>query len=266
MREIVFNLYPNGKRKAVTFSYDDGDKRDIRLTELFDKYGAKCTFNLNGGWIIDESKNRIDKDFVRYLADNHEVAIHGYYHNSLDRIPQSMFISELFEDKKTLEDIIGKPIIGMAYANGSYTEESINALDALGIKYARTVGATRGSSVPARFLSWHPTCHHNQALELVDGFLNNPYPRIPLLYIWGHSHELREESDWEKMDTLLKKLSEHDDIWFATNGEIYDYITAIRNLRVSASCDTVFNPSALTVYATVGGKVVAFPPGLTKLN
>ena len=116
-----FNLFPGGKKRCVTFSYDDGPVFDYRMTEIFDKYGAKCTFNLNGGWIIDESKNRIDKDFVRYLADNHEVAIHGYYHNPLDRIPQSMFISELFEDKKTLEDIIGKPIIGMAYANGSYT-------------------------------------------------------------------------------------------------------------------------------------------------
>ncbi len=37
----------NGKRKAVTFSYDDGVTQDIRLIELFDKYNLKCTFNLN---------------------------------------------------------------------------------------------------------------------------------------------------------------------------------------------------------------------------
>ncbi len=265
MKEIIFNLFPNGKKKAVTFSYDDGDKRDIRLTELFEKYGAKCTFNLNSAWINNPEKNRIDKRFVRYLSENHEVALHGCYHNPLDRIPQSMFMSELFEDKKALEEIIEKPIIGMAYANGSYTEEAINALDALGIKYARTVGDTRGSSVPARFLSWNPTCHHNQALNLVDGFLNNQYPRLPLFYVWGHSHELKVEEDWEKIETLLKKISERDDVWQATNGEIYDYITAIRNLRVTASCDIVFNPSAITVYATVDGKTVSFPSGLTKL-
>ena len=33
--------------KAVTFSYDDGVTQDIRLIELFNKYGLKCTFNLN---------------------------------------------------------------------------------------------------------------------------------------------------------------------------------------------------------------------------
>ena len=37
----------NNKLKAVTFSYDDGTTQDIRLSEMFDKYGLKSTFNLN---------------------------------------------------------------------------------------------------------------------------------------------------------------------------------------------------------------------------
>ena len=34
----VFMRYPDGKAKAVTFSYDDGVKADIRLAGIFDKY------------------------------------------------------------------------------------------------------------------------------------------------------------------------------------------------------------------------------------
>ena len=37
----------NGKMKALTFSFDDGLMQDIRLVEMFNKYGLKCTFNLN---------------------------------------------------------------------------------------------------------------------------------------------------------------------------------------------------------------------------
>ena len=37
----------SGKMKAVTFSYDDGVTQDIRLAELFHKYGLKATFNIN---------------------------------------------------------------------------------------------------------------------------------------------------------------------------------------------------------------------------
>ena len=35
--------------KILTFSYDDGVRQDIRLCEIFRKYGLKDTFNLNSG-------------------------------------------------------------------------------------------------------------------------------------------------------------------------------------------------------------------------
>ncbi len=35
----------NGKKKAITFSYDDGVTQDIRHVELFNKYSLKATFN-----------------------------------------------------------------------------------------------------------------------------------------------------------------------------------------------------------------------------
>ena len=41
-----------GKKKAITFSYDDGVTQDERLISLFNKYGLKCTFNLNSGFLV----------------------------------------------------------------------------------------------------------------------------------------------------------------------------------------------------------------------
>ena len=38
-----------GKNKALTFSYDDGVTQDVRLIEIFNKYGLRATFNLNSG-------------------------------------------------------------------------------------------------------------------------------------------------------------------------------------------------------------------------
>ena len=43
----IFMRYPDGKAKAVTFSYDDGVPQDKRLAELFSKYNMKGTFNFN---------------------------------------------------------------------------------------------------------------------------------------------------------------------------------------------------------------------------
>lgn len=39
----VFMRYPEGRAKAVTFSYDDGCQADRRLAEIFDKCGMKAT-------------------------------------------------------------------------------------------------------------------------------------------------------------------------------------------------------------------------------
>lgn len=45
---IQFHCYPGGKKRVVTFSYDDGFSGDVRLAELFNRYGVKATFHING--------------------------------------------------------------------------------------------------------------------------------------------------------------------------------------------------------------------------
>ena len=80
----------SGKRKAVTFSYDDGVTQDIRLIELMNKYGLKSTFNLNSELlgkrgILDRENQRIahykiHPEDVRYVYDGHEVAVHTLTH------------------------------------------------------------------------------------------------------------------------------------------------------------------------------------------
>ena len=46
--------FPEGKAKAVTLSYDDGVRQDLRLAELTAKRGIKCTFNINSALVEKE--------------------------------------------------------------------------------------------------------------------------------------------------------------------------------------------------------------------
>ena len=41
-------IYPNGKKQALTFSFDDNQDFDKRLIEIFDKYGIEENVILNG--------------------------------------------------------------------------------------------------------------------------------------------------------------------------------------------------------------------------
>ena len=52
-----FLRYPGGKGKAVTLSYDDGCRDDIRLAKTLTAYGIRCTFNLNSGLFGKDDKD-----------------------------------------------------------------------------------------------------------------------------------------------------------------------------------------------------------------
>ena len=86
----------------------------------------------------------------------------------------------------------------------------------------------------------------------------------PLFYVWGHSHEMRAESDWEYMERLVSTVAGSDKIWYATNIEIYDYLTAARSLRVSADESLIYNPAHLDVWVEKDKReIIRVPAGET---
>ncbi len=263
-------IFPGGKRKAFTASYDDGTIHDRRLIEIFDKYGVKGTFNLNSGFLGLERKGRfdisvIDESEVKELYKNHEVAGHGYNHSSPTDIGTSMFMHETIVDKENLELLTGKLVRGYAYPFGKANETVEEILKLAGYHYARLVDTTGAFEIPENFLEWKGTCHHKDAkmMELAEEFVKEGRFSIgkKLFYVWGHSYEFAGDDNWDVIENLCSFMSEHkDQIWFATNSEIYDYVTAFRNLEYSADGQMIYNPSGLTVMVGRGGKVYEIKP------
>jgi hypothetical protein len=247
-------VYPNGKTKALTFSYDDNQIHDRRLISLLNQYELCGTFHLNAGTIgtKNETDEYITWNELQGLYQGHEVACHGLHHPFFGQLPKGELLYELLEDKKQLEGTVKYPVRGMSYPFGEYSDVIINAAQTAGIEYSRTVEGTHNFGWPAEFLRWHPTCHHNEAFqnkELVDRFVNPPsYLNLPLFYIWGHSFEFHRENTWNAMELLCKQLSGRDEVWYATNIQIKEYICAIRSLVLSADQSMIYNPSAITVY------------------
>ncbi|NLJ97137.1 MAG: hypothetical protein GX321_08285 [Clostridiales bacterium] len=52
-----------------------------------------------------------------------------------------------------------------------------------------------------------------------------------------------------------------DDIWYATNIEIVDYMKLLDNLKFTADGERVYNPSAAPAWLTVDGRVVKIEGG-----
>ena len=127
---IKFNLYKDGKTRALTMSYDDGQIHDLRLIEIFNKYGIKGTFNLNANNIGKEGYVTAQDVATKYVG--HEVACHGLTHQYFERIPREELICEVIEDRRRLEAICGYPVNGMAYPYGTLSDDVKAELRALG--------------------------------------------------------------------------------------------------------------------------------------
>ena len=255
--------YPNGKHFAVTFSYDDGDKADRRLVDIFNNYGMKATFNLSPSRFDGETV--VSSGELRSLYDGHEIACHSYSHPHLARLPLTGQSREIALGRLSLERLSGRLVRGMATPYGEKNDDTIVAMKAAGMAYCRNAGVSGGLSVPADFLDWTPSCHHTGAPAVIEKFRNEwihqPWQYGGLLFIWGHSFEFDRADNWELAEQICSSLAGIDDVWFATNIEIYDYITAQRALVISCDGDVIFNPSAVDVWVSQNGSPICIKGG-----
>ena len=280
--------YPGGKLKAVTFSYDDGLFSDIRLAEIFDKYGIKGTFNFNSSFIPDDSdKERIGvRDVKKYIIEKgHEVANHGYKHIPPAAASPIEAIKDVLFCRIGLEEKFNMIVRGMAYPssgilaefNGNTVEKVKAQLSDLGIVYARTLGGDNDEfKLPYKdWLAWMPTAHHENPhiFEYIDKFLSinvdadeldNRTARWPrLFFIWGHSSEFDKRNNWDRIEKICELLSGKDDTWYATNIEIYDYVKAYEQLVFGAGGTMVYNPTRVKLWFEVDKVLFNVEPGET---
>lgn len=264
----VYTCFPGGKHKALTFSFDDGRTEDRRLVALFNEYGVKATFNLNGGLVGPDAPPQYDRERVpmsewKELYKGHEVACHTCLHPTISRSPLEQVARQVMEDRLILEQVMGSPVRGLAYPNGSWTPEIAALLPALGIRYARVVGDTNAFDIPHDFMTWKSTCHHNHALmENGKKFVDlHKSQYLYLMYVWGHSFEFTCEQDWQDMEDFLKLAARKDDTWYATNIEIVDYLADAERLQYTAAADAVYNPNARSIWIEVDGVKHEVPAG-----
>lgn len=266
---VIYTCFPGGKHKVLTMSYDDGREEDRRLVDIFNRHGIRGTFNLNGG--IDWDKRRIPMKEYPALYQGHEVACHTFTHPTISRCPLDQVAQQILNDRRALEDVMGYPVRGLAYPNGSYSREIIHLLPALGIRHARVVPVTGGFNMPDNFLEWSGTCHHNGALmEKAMAFAElHKTQYLYMMYVWGHSYEFTDRDNWNVMEEFCEFIGGRDDIWYATNIDIVDYMADAARLQYTAAGNLVYNPNAGSVWIQVEmpgreKKIYEIPGGQTK--
>lgn len=279
-----FLCYPEFKHKAVTLSYDDGVRQDVKFIEKIEKYGFKCTFNLNSafiGKVEGEGRLTYSEAKTHILNNGHEIAVHGDCHCAPGICSPIKTTRDVLDCRLRFEKEFGMIIRGMAYPdsgirnfqNGADYATIKQILENLGIRYSRSLGGDNNTfKLPTDWHNWIPTCHHNNPealnwakefaeLQIDSTYCSSRWPR--LFYIWGHTYEFDNNNNWERIDEIGEILGNRDDIWYATNLEICEYVKAYESLVFSADETMVYNPTVKKIWFEVDGKPFEILPDQT---
>ena len=227
----------HGKKKAVTFSYDDGVTQDIRLIEMFNRYGLKGTFNINsellgregqlvcGGATVNHTK--VKPEDVREVYQGHEVAVHTLTHPNLTQQTEEEVIRQVEEDRKNLERLVGYEVCGMAYpCGGANNNDDVAQIlkEHTKMRYSRTITSTYSFDLQTNLLRFNPTVYHimeeEQLFCLAEKFISLQTDEPKIFYVWGHSYQFDIADTWNRFEEFCKLISNRDDIFYGTNREV----------------------------------------------
>lgn len=270
----IYMRFPGGKHKALTLSYDDGVEQDIRLIAIMKAHGLKGTFNINSGLypaVKTAATKRMPLEDAKelYLGSGMEVAVHALTHPILSYLPENICTYEVLQDRINHERDYGTIVRGMAYPQGtvSVSDSVVASLRQCGIAYARTTVSTERFDIPTDWLRLPATCHHKnpRLMALAEQFHQSKFEKAPgLFYLWGHSYEFdwdAPDNNWGIMENFAAYMGDREEIWYATNIEIYDYVAAYKQLLFSTEGTKVLNPTATTLWFEAAGKLRCVKPG-----
>ena len=273
----MFMRFPKGRAKALTLSYDDGTEQDIRLIRIMNQNGLKGTFNLNSGRFAPEGTVYPPEEFHRklsvrqvkevYTDSGHEVAVHGLTHPFLEKLPENMAMWELLKDRENLENTFQTIVRGMAYPFGTYNDTVVECLKKAGLVYGRTTISSHTFDIPSDWFRLQATCHHNdpELMPLVRKFIEEMPAREPwMFYLWGHSFEFETGDNWEVIEEFAAFAGGHEDVWYATNIQLHDYVQAYRRLEFSVDGRQVYNPTVTELFFEKDGEKYSILPGEKK--
>jgi peptidoglycan-N-acetylglucosamine deacetylase len=240
------------KKKIITTSWDDGHPLDIKLSELLLKYNIPGTFYVP---IKNNENPTITNDEIKQLSKKFEIGGHTINHIILTGINKSDLQIELQKSKMILEKLVGSSIISFCYPRGKFNSEikknvkdsgylgarttelfSINSKDPFELDTTiqavnRKIRSKIKQSIHSekkmvKNLFLHKTILKNWD-EIALESLNYVLEHGGIWHLWGHSWEIENNGDWEKLENLLKVVQikgKEENAEFLTNGEIFRFL------------------------------------------
>lgn len=138
---IAFTKNKLPQEKVVWVTFDDGYKTMLtKGLPIFKEVGAYVTINVISGSL--DGQYKINREETHELANATDCTVniesHTVSHLDLNSMSLEQQIPEMTNSKKTLEDLLQKPVLEITYPAGHYDENSVTAAREAGYKIGLT--------------------------------------------------------------------------------------------------------------------------------
>lgn len=114
---------------SLTINVYWGTKEVYKMLDILDEYEAKATFFIGGCWADDNVA------CLKEIASRgHEIGSHGYFHKEHDKLDFEDNFTEIQTSAEFIKAACGRSIELFAPPSGAYSEATVNAAEALGLK------------------------------------------------------------------------------------------------------------------------------------
>lgn len=220
----------------ITTSWDDGHPLDLRVAELLSKYGLRGTFYIP---MIAENET-MPAAQIRELSLTFEIGAHTLHHAVLTEATEQKAWQEIADSKSWLEDNTGRPCVMFCPPKGKYSGRhlamakeagyvGVRSVELLSLAFPRlksgimllpttvhayphgVIAFARNTIKRGAFENFWRFVAHGRSTDwpsLARFMLQRTLKCGGVFHLWGHSWELQETGQWQRLDEALRCMSE----------------------------------------------------------
>jgi len=248
------------KKAWLTTSWDDGHPLDFKIADLLWRYGLTGTFYIPQ----NAPTGAMSAAHIRDLGSAFEIGSHTINHVFLSAATDVQARREIFDSRSWIEDCIGRACPMFSPPGGKFTNRDVGLIRQAGYCAFRTVelmsidtprdmgrglfllpttihafpqpvrAYVKNAIKRGRLSNLWRYILHGKSLnwpEVATSIIRNLAKTGGVFHLWGHSWELQEKQQWERLEMVLRMMGELTDIApCVTNG---DLISSLRGPSAS---------------------------------
>jgi hypothetical protein len=227
----------------ITTSWDDGHVADLRVADLLSRYNLAGTFYIPRS--IETGVMPVSQ--IRDLSARFEVGAHTLDHVFLTEVDLPTATEQIAGSKRWIENVTGQACAMFCPPAGKYDHRHVDAMASAGYAAFRTVEfmsldhprarTTHNSllEMPTTLQAFDqpPSAFAKNAIKrrrpgnfwryLIQGrasrdwtvlarrLLDRVLDRGGVFHLWGHSWEIQQEHQWDRLEYVFKLMSEVTD-------------------------------------------------------